>query len=192
MVLDELLVKYRAHKVHSKHVEYLSLMLFDLLKEQGLHDMGDKERDLLKIGAALHDIGYFLGAKGHNKNSAELILKENLNGLGAASKEMVAAIARYHRGNLPNKHHALYAAFTDKKRKKLQKLAGIVRLVDGLDRSHLRLVSSLELKYDKDDNLLWCYVISQNPDVAIDLSTARRKKDLFEKGFELQMVVLEK
>lgn len=189
MVVD-LLAKYKAHAKHAKQVQKLALLLFDKTKELGLHNMSDRKREKLAMAALLHDIGYFVGAKGHNKNSADLIMQENFDGMDNDDKAMIAAIARYHRGSLPNKRHALYCDFSPKKQKTLQKLAGILRLCDGLDRSHLCLVSDLELKYDEEDDILWCYVVRQNPDVTVDLASARRKKDLFEKGFEIQFVLV--
>jgi exopolyphosphatase/guanosine-5'-triphosphate,3'-diphosphate pyrophosphatase len=188
-ILD-LLSKYKAHTKHALQVQKLSLLIFDQMKEMELHNMSEKKRKMLDIASLLHDIGYFIGSKGHNKNSAELIQKEDFEDMDDENKLMIGAIARYHRGSLPSKHHAVYSSFSDKKKRTLQKLAGILRLCDGLDRSHLGMIADLKLEYDAKNNILWCRVIPQNPDLTVDLSSARRKKELFEKGFETQMVIV--
>ena len=66
---------------------------------------------------------------------------------------MVACIARYHRGSLPNKEkHELYGSFEKKDRKKIKRLAGILRVADGLDCSHLSAIKSIRIDYDEENN----------------------------------------
>lgn len=190
MVLDELLSKYSAHKSHANQVMALSLKLFDDLKSIGLHNMTVKKRELLTIGACLHDIGYFVDSKGHNKHSAELIKKEESLDFNEKDKKLIACIARYHRGVLPNVRHDDFCDLSDKRKDKVQKLAGIVRLADGLDRMHLELVRDVKLKYCPAQNILWVKVIPDKSGVYLDLSFAQRKKDLLEKAFGVQAVVV--
>lgn len=190
MVLDIVLSKYSAHKSHANQVMELSLKIFDGLKLLGLHNMSLKKREVLKIGACLHDIGYFVEAKGHNKHSANLIKKEELLDFEEKDKKLIACIARYHRGSLPNDRHGDYCDLSDKKKIKAQKLAGIVRLADGLDRMHLELVRDVKLKYCPAQNILWVKVIPEKSGVYLDLSFAQRKKDLLERAFGVQAVVV--
>lgn len=189
-MLEVVLSKYSAHKSHANQVMELSLKIFDGLKSLGLHDMTLEKRELLKIGACLHDVGYFIEAKGHNKHSAELIKNEKSLEFDEKDKKLIACIARYHRGSLPNDRHGDYCDLSDKKKKKVQKLAGIVRLADGLDRMHLELVRDVELKYCSAHNILWIKVIPEKSGIHLDLSAAMRKKDLLEKAFGVQAVVV--
>lgn len=189
-MLDGILYKYSAHKSHAKQVMELSLKIFDELKTLGLHKMSSKKREFLKIGACLHDIGYFVDAKGHNKHSAELIKQEETLDFKAKDKKFIACIARYHRGSLPNGRHGDYNDLSDKKKDKVQKLAGIVRLADGLDRMHLDLVRDVKLSYDPVQNILRIEVTPDKSGINLDLSFAQRKKDLLEKAFGVQAVVV--
>lgn len=190
MVIDSLLCKYKACKSHAEQVRLLSLMIFDKTKEIGLQDLSDNKRNMLEIGAGLHDIGYFVEPKGHNKHSSELIKKESFLEVDENEKNVIACIARYHRGSLPKQSHSTYGSLSDKKQKTVRKLAGIVRLADGLDSSHRCLVKDLEFKYCAKHKILWMKIIPQHSDAKMDLVSAIRKKDLFEKAFGLQLVLV--
>ncbi len=190
MLLESLICQYKADKSHAEQVKNLSLVIFDKTKEIELHDMSAKKRTMLEIGAELHDIGYFIDAKGHNKHSSSLIKKEDFCGIDSKQKKIIACVARYHRGSLPQQKHATFGSLSSKKQKTVQKLAGIVRLADGLDRYHLCSVKDMDLKYCSKNNILWVKVIPHKADFDIDLNSAIRKKDLFEKAFGVQLVLL--
>lgn len=189
-MMDALLEKYNAHQSHAKQVMALSFRFFDELKRLGFHKMSDKKREFLQIGACLHDIGYFVEANGHNKHSAELIKKETFSGLDDEDKALIACVARYHRGSLPRSGHSDFSDLSDKKQKTVLRLAGMVRLADALDSAHLGLVCDVELSYEADNNILWIKVIPEDSGINLDLSAAQRKKDLLEKAFGVQAVVV--
>lgn len=188
--LDQLIYKYQAHKAHSLQVKKLALIIFDKTRDISFHDLSDKKRKLLKIGSFLHDIGYFVEAKSHNKHSSALIKKESFDGISEKNRDVIACIARYHRGNLPQKNHTTYSALDKKDQKVVQKLAGIVKLADGLDRAHADLVKDIEFKYNEKHNILWAKIIPKNSDFKLDLYHAVRKKELFERAFESQLVIV--
>ena len=190
MVLESLICKYKAHESHAEQVKNLALIIFDKTKELEVHDMSDKKRTMLEIGANLHDIGYFVEAKSHNKHSSALIKKEDFGDMDEKQKKIIACIARYHRGSLPKQSHATFGSLSSKKQKTIQRLAGITRLADGLDSSHLSLVKEIEFKYFPSQNLLWMKIIAKGSDFKLDLEAAIRKKDLFERAFGLQLVLL--
>jgi len=190
MVLETLLDKYKADKEHAFQVAKLALMIFDKMKELELHNMSDKKRTMLKTGSILHDIGYFTDAKGHNKHSFSLIKDEVLDDFDEEQKAIIACIARYHRGSLPKNRHPEFASLNLKGQKTLLKLAGITRLSDGLDRRHICAAEDIELKYCKKHNILWMRIVSYKPFSKSDIKDAINKKDLFEKAFSLQLVLL--
>ena len=190
MVLESLICKYKACESHAEQVRTLALLIFDKTQSIEFHKLSDEKRNMLEIGSGLHDIGYFIDAKGHNKHSSALIKKEDFSGIDDKQKKIIACIARYHRGSLPKQSHATFGSLSAKKQKTVQKLAGIARLADGLDSSHLNLVKDIDFKYCSKHNILWAKIIPKNFDFKIDLDSAIRKKDLFEKAFGVQLVLL--
>lgn len=63
----------------------------------------------------------------------------------AENWEIVAALARYHRGALPEASHAGYGKIPTGQRRRFLQLAAILRLANALDAGHARTVRSLKV-----------------------------------------------
>jgi exopolyphosphatase/guanosine-5'-triphosphate,3'-diphosphate pyrophosphatase len=133
---------------HSRQDARLAVQLFDLLAD--LHGLGDEERDLLYCAGLLHDIGYVEGYWGHHKTAYKLIGRADLPGLDGREKQIVANVARYHRGARPKLKHKGFAALDPEDREVVEVLGGLLRLADGLDRSHADAVRDVEARLDGD------------------------------------------
>jgi len=186
--LKVLLDKYCTDIDHAKHVKKLSLMLFD--KTNGyLHSYSNKKRNLLKAGALLHDIGHYIGNEDHNKNSYKIIMQEGISGFDEEEIQIIANIARYHRGKVPGPKHENYTQISDKKTRKLiKRLGGIVKIADGLDASHLGFIESINCEYDEHFKILYIIMNPSNPGYEPDIEILIKKKDLFEQAFKTQVV----
>jgi exopolyphosphatase/guanosine-5'-triphosphate,3'-diphosphate pyrophosphatase len=132
-------------EAHSLQDARLALCLFDLLAE--LHQLGEEYRELLHYAALLHDIGYAQGYWGHHKTSYRLIGGASLPGLTERQKQVVANVARYHRGAGPSLAHGGFAALDEGDREAVKVLGAILRLADGLDRSHGQAVRALDVQW---------------------------------------------
>ena len=151
--------------------------------------MSAKEREFLKTASLLHDIGYFIEAKGHNKHSMHLIIENGLDGFTEKETKIIACIARYHRGSLPDKNeHEYYKNLEKSERKMVKRLGGILKLADGLNKEHERIIENIKIEYDFSNSIAKIILISNNKKP--DISTAIRKRDLFEIGFKCQSVIL--
>lgn len=151
--------------------------------------MKEKEREYLKAAALLHDIGYFVEEKGHNKHSMRLIIENGLEGFNYTETKIIACIARYHRGSLPDKNeHEYYNTLEKSERKIVKRLGGILKLADGLDKDHKKLIEDIKIDFDFKNNIAKIILITgtEKPDI----SAAIRKRDLFEIGFKCQSVIL--
>lgn len=169
--------------VHSIQVATLSLALFDQLATH--FGLKKRERVLLEAAALLHDIGYYISYHSHHKHSCHLIRHAELFGITPREREMVAIIARYHRKSLPKKKHDEFQRLTVKEQLIVSRLAGILRLADGLDRRRCSTVSSLQCSVE--GNLIHL-ALAGTEDLAVELFGGSAKKDLFEKAFNSQVV----
>ncbi|MCL4210293.1 MAG: Ppx/GppA family phosphatase [Phycisphaerales bacterium] len=171
-------------KEHAEHVATLALRLFDqlpsLLDASHRDWAGPGERLLLEAAALLHDVGYFVNYSSHHKHSYHLILHSNLAGFSTRELELLANIARYHRGAMPRKKHDNFARLKKAEREAVRRLAAILRLAVGLDRSHTQRVRDLTLR--RVENAIVIEVAAAQ-DVSVDLWGAERKADLFERAF---------
>lgn len=190
LTAEELLAKYTAKIAHAIEVRRLAMIIFDETCEK-IHDLSNKERRYLEAGALLHDIGYHIGSKGHNKHSMKIVMEEGIEGFGFHELMIIACICRYHRGGLPDKNeHEIYCELDKKDRKTVKRLGGILRLADGLDRGHLNLIKKIRLDYDEENNIAKFILTPNTPEFLPDISFAVRKRDLYEIGFKCQSVLV--
>ena len=139
---------YEFEEPHSRQDARLAVRLFDLLADW--HHLDDEYRDLLYCAGLLHDIGYAEGYWGHHKTAYKLIMQAGLPGLSEREKRIVANVARYHRGAQPTLEHKGFAALNADDRELVEVLGAILRLADGLDRTHVDAVQELEVWLDGD------------------------------------------
>lgn len=186
--VEQFIKKYYRETNHIYEVKKLSLMLFDEINEK-LKKLPLKSRKLLETAALLHDIGYNIDSKNHNKHSFDIICNEKITDFEDTEILLIAHIARYHRASLPNKtKHKKYALLNKKERKIVKRLAAILRICDGLDRAHMQLIQSLKADYDTKNDIFTVYLTSNIPERTPDISSALKKKDLFEKTFKTQII----
>jgi len=169
---------------HAEQVTKIALQLFDELKS--LHGLKEKDRLLLQAAALLHDIGWLQGAQSHHKSSMKLILKNDLLGWTDEEKLIIANIARYHRKALPKEKHSNFARLSDTAKQKVRKLASLLRIADGLDRSHGNYVKKVKCRLAKDQVKMTIYALS---DLSAEIYGFEKKRDLFRETFGIPIVI---
>lgn len=186
---EELLNKFSKSSSHPLEVRRISMMIFDEASEK-IREMSNKERKYLEAAALLHDIGYYIDSKGHNKHSMRMVIENGISGFDEREEKIIGCICRYHRGGLPDKNeHEVYSTLEKKDRKIIKRLAGILKIADGLDRGHLNLIKKIHLSYDEENNITEFILTPNTPEFRPDISSAIRKRDLFEIGFKCQSVL---
>jgi exopolyphosphatase/guanosine-5'-triphosphate,3'-diphosphate pyrophosphatase len=128
---------------HARHVAQLALSVFD--QTRAVHKLGDREREWLEYGALLHDAGVHISYERHHRHSYYLIKNGELRGFDPQEIEIIALLARYHRQATPKKSHDGYALLKGGLRRTVRTLAAMLRLAEGLDRSHAQIVTALDV-----------------------------------------------
>ncbi len=164
---------------HAMQVTGIGLALFDSL--QSMHRMTPHDRELLEYASILHDVGWHIGHSGHHKHSQYLIKNGDLEGFSPNELDIIANAARYHRKSPPKKSHSDYTALNPDDRDRVWKLAGILRIADGLDRGHYGNV--VHLKTIVRDDTISIRIFTQS-DPELELWGANHKTDMFEKIFD--------
>lgn len=187
--VTEILNKFSKSTSHPNEVCRLSMMIFDEVNEK-IKEMPARYRSYLEAGALLHDIGYYIDSKTHNKHSMKMILDNGLEGFTFEEEKIIACICRYHRGGLPDKQeHEIYNTLDKKGRKAVKRLAGILKISDGLDRGHLNSIKKIHINYDNVNNIAEIIITPKTFEYRPDISSAVRKRDLFEIGFKCQSII---
>ena len=169
---------------HQRHVARLALVLFERLAP--LHELAPADRDLLWAAAMLHGIGRFVSDSGHHKHAAYLIRNTPLEGWRDDERELVAQIARYYRKAMPKPSHLEYAAFAPADRRRIDVLASLLRIADGLDVRHLGVVTDVAAV---PEGGLVVITAQADGDAAGELDAAMEKADLFERTFGMRLAL---
>jgi exopolyphosphatase/guanosine-5'-triphosphate,3'-diphosphate pyrophosphatase len=165
---------------HGRKVAALAGRIYEQLTEPLALEPGD--RLLLECAARLQDVGYVINYDQHHKHSYHLIRNSRLPGIRAHDLELIANVARYHRGAHPKRKHENFARVPAEDQQRVHRMAAILRLAGGLDRSRSQQVRDVAVRID--DEGVWIDVVAdQEPQV--DIWGAERRTDLFEKVFGL-------
>jgi exopolyphosphatase/guanosine-5'-triphosphate,3'-diphosphate pyrophosphatase len=136
---------------HAQQVAKLAVSLFDQTRET--HGLTDHERDWLEYAALLHDIGGHISYERHHRHSYYLVKNGGLRGFEPDEVEMIALVARYHRRATPKKTHEGFGRLSPRGRRTTRLLGALLRLAEGLDRSHLQPLDAVTV-HDRGDALL--------------------------------------
>ncbi|KAA0208075.1 Ppx/GppA family phosphatase [Ignavibacteria bacterium CHB1] len=171
---------------HSQHVSKLALKIFDSISKRFNLTMGDRE--YLQAASVLHDIGYFISHSSHHKHSYYIIRNSEMLGFNFNEIEIIANIARYHRKSHPKIKHDAYSRLDDKSKNIVRKLAGILRVADGLDRGHNCKVKELEIFLNKSTIRIKA-IPKKDENVNLEIWGANRRKKLFEEEFGVKLEI---
>ena len=169
---------------HGRQVARLAGQIYQQLAEPLA--LAAEDQPLLEAAARLQDVGYLINYDQHHKHSYHLILNSRLSGFQPHELELIANIARYHRGAEPKKKHANYKQLSDPDRARVKQMAAILRIAGGLDRSHSQQVQGVTVDATNGDVELHIFAPA-DPDV--DLWAARRRAGLFEKVFGTALTI---
>ena len=176
--------RYFYDEEHAKFVERIALKIYDKLKK--FHGMGERERLLLQLAAILHDIGKYVNIKNHYKHSFNIIMASDLLGLTEKETAVVANIARYHSRELPGDDSRVFRNIKSEERVMISKLTAILRVADGLDRSHLQKVKNIDIIFKGYEMVV---TISGEKEILIDEWIFIKKSKFMEEVFGIKTIV---
>jgi exopolyphosphatase/guanosine-5'-triphosphate,3'-diphosphate pyrophosphatase len=175
-------VSYEA--AHARHVAELAVTLFDSLAE--IHGLDQDERFLLYCAGILHDIGWIEGQEKHHKRAMKMILDAPHLPLSQREKLIVASVARYHRKAEPSRSHTHFAALAVGDRRIVRRLAALIRVADGLDRSHAKIVKTIRCEVRPEAIVIRCGTTTSGE---VECQTALKKGTLLERIARRKLVI---
>ncbi|MFY9573281.1 MAG: Ppx/GppA phosphatase family protein, partial [Blastocatellia bacterium] len=183
--------RYSYDETHSHHVAMLATQIFDGTRE--LHRLSEHDRKLLQYAAILHDIGYHIAHNNHHRHGLYLIKNSEMPGFLGDEIAMMATMVRYHRGSLPAKpmdertrrEHEDYFALDRKQRAKMLRLASILQIADGLDRSHQQSITGVEC--DVANGAVTIYADCEDEECELEMWSAERKAAWFGDTFSVNI-----
>lgn len=170
---------------HSLQVAALAEKVFDALVP--LYNLARHERTLLSAAALLHNIGYAIAHSEHHKHSLYLIKYSELTGFTESERNVIANVARYHRGSLPKEKHPYFMALSETEKKTVWRLGAILRLANALDRSYCNNVRDVKLARKNHDLLI---EIVSDAECTSELEIAATRADMFEGAFDCRVMFM--
>jgi exopolyphosphatase/guanosine-5'-triphosphate,3'-diphosphate pyrophosphatase len=173
--------KCRSNERHCEQVAKLAAELFDALSDSFALPPAGRDDCCRPL---LHDVGYLINHEKHHKHAYHLIMHGDLRGFSARETELIANVARYHRRAAPKRTHPNFKRLDKGERRLVRRLAGILRVADGLDRTHGQVITKLRCRIGDG----WVGVrVTATHNPAIELEDAMRKATLFIRAFKSEL-----
>jgi exopolyphosphatase / guanosine-5'-triphosphate,3'-diphosphate pyrophosphatase len=176
--------RFGYEEAHAHVVAAFAEKIFDSLASH--YNLSRHQRTLLSAAALLHDLGYHINSESHHKHTLYLIKHSELTGFSEAEREVIANIARYHRGALPKERHSDYAALGLQDRVTVWQLGSILRVADAFDRSHDSSVR--DLRCEREGKSVHIQLRSAHG-CHKEIWTAEQKRDMFEEAFGCKLTL---
>lgn len=177
--------RYEYNAEHAHQVECLAGTLF--MEMELLHNLEPHDRKLLEYAAILHDIGYFVEARGHHRHGLQMVMMEPLPEFSREEKLVIANLVRYHRKTLPTLEHTAFGVLSDADKKRVLFLAPLLRIADALDRSHARPVQELSCEILDDSVALF---VGTEGDIPVEIAAVARKVDMFRQVYRRDIEIV--
>ncbi|MBZ5553477.1 MAG: Ppx/GppA family phosphatase [Acidobacteriia bacterium] len=174
----ELARRSRYDQAHSERIAQTALQIFDATRR--VHRLNQETRELLEYGALLHDIGILVSYTRHHRHSQYIILNSGLRGFTPREIDFIGLLARFHRKGEPSRRDPECALMPRKEFERLRRLSAILRVADGIDRSHNQILTLISLRKD---HRRWRFEFEARDEAELELWGAQRKGQLFEKLF---------
>ena len=173
---------------HAEAVRRFALRLFDGVASR--LGCAPSDRQLLADAALLHDIGRRISRPRHHKHSYLVIAHADLAGIEPDDQLVMANVARYHRGSPPKKKHREYGALDRDSRRRVKRLASLLRIADGLDHGHQGGVSDLRVEWQDDAIRIALVARDGVSSLSAECRSAHRKSGLLARvaGVPVEMI----
>ena len=123
--------KYGSDRRHGDHVATLARQIFEAFSP--LHMLDGQYERILVHAALLHDIGYFVAARGHHRHGAYLVLyDQEMRDYPLGDRELLAGIVRNHR----KRPKPAPKDWPKERKQALLWLSALLRVADSLDYEH--------------------------------------------------------
>lgn len=179
--------RYMGSKKRGETLEKIALTIFDSMKK--VHGLGQRERLLLRLATLLHDCGKYISMVNLGECSYSIIMSTEMIGLSHIEREVVANVVKFNHEEFEY-YDVLKATTLDKESYlKIAKLTAILRVANGLDRSHKQKFKDVKTVL-KDDILT--ITVETNEDITLERGMFSHRADFFEEVYSVKPVIKQK
>ncbi len=177
--------RYMGSRRRGETLENIALTIFDSMRK--VHGLGKRERLLLQIATLLHDCGKYISMTSLGECSYSIIMATEIIGLSHLEREVVANVVKY--------NHLDFEYYNDVGKKttlgreeylKIAKLTAILRVANGLDRSHKQKFKNVRISLK--DSIL-TITIETNEDITLEKGMFDQKAEFFEEVYSVRPII---
>lgn len=180
--------RYSGSRKRSETIEHIALGIFDALKDS--YGLESRDRLLLQISAILHDCGKYVSMANLAECSYNIIRNTEIIGISHKERIIIANVVKY--------NQMVFDYFDDfyesndieaKDHMKIAKLTAILRLANGLDRSHKMKFKNIKVELKGDELNL---IIDSDTDILLEKGLFGNRADFFEEVYNITPVIKQK
>ena len=158
--------RYRGNEERAQSLDLIAMKLFDATKK--IHGLGKRERLLLRLACILHDCGKYVSMANVSECSYNIIMRTEIIGISHIEREIVARVVLYNHSEFVYYEQQDDASDLDREAYlTITKLTAILRLANGLDRTHKNKLDDMRVSVREDQ-----LVISARSGVDLTLEKA--------------------
>lgn len=180
--------RYRGSKKRSETLEQIALTIFDSMKK--VHGLGKRERMLLQLSTILHDCGKYISMANLAQCSYSIIMSTEMIGLSHAEREIVANVVKYN--HLEFEYYEEMSRYSMMDREsylKIAKLTAILKLANGLDRSHKQKFKNVKTVLKEDQLII---TVDTNEDITLERGLFGTRAAFFGEVYSIRPVIRQK
>lgn len=180
--------RYRGSKRRSETLEQIALTIFDSMKK--VHGLDKRERLLLQLSTILHDCGKYISMANLGECSYSIIMATEIIGLSHMEREIVANVVKYN--HLEFDYYEIMGKFSTMDKEsylKIAKLTAILRIANGLDRSHKQKFKNVKVSLKEDQLLI---TVDTNEDITLEKGLFGARAAFFEEVYSVRPVIRRK
>ena len=169
-------------------LEQISAKIFDATRK--IHGLGERERLLLRLACILHDCGKFVSIANVSDCSYNIIRSTEIIGISHIEREIVASVVLYNHSDFVYYEERVEATDLDREAYlTLTKLTAILRLANGLDRTHKKKLDDTKI-FVRDDQLV--ITARSSVDLTLEKGLFQARAGFFAEVFGITPVIRQK
>lgn len=179
--------RYQGSRRRGETLENITMIIYDSMKK--VHGLSKRERLLLRIAALLHDCGKYISMVNLAECSYQIIMATEIIGLSHVEREIVANVVKFNQSPFQYFEEIESKTLDRDSYLVLAKLTAILRIANGLDRSHKQKFS--DIKAALRENSLVITVDTQE-DITLEKGLFENRAAFFEEVFSVRPVIKQK